>query len=131
MNSLDIQYAVVPELCTCHDKWGVPTHLADLQETYEDLLLSDGKTPGEALKIMGINRMCCRISLLNPPSYFFGYSSNARFRDETKQEENLSGSFQQLNRNRRIIVHGGADVLPNRPLPELPVIRFSDVPRVQ
>lgn len=129
--SLDIQYSIVPELCTCHDKWGVPTHLADLQEVYEDLLLSDGKTPGEALKIMGINRMCCRISLLNPPSYFFGYSSASRFRDETKQEENLNENFRQLNRSRHLIVHGGADVLPNRPLPELPVIRFPEASQTQ
>lgn len=128
--SLDIQYSVVPELCTCHDEWGIPTHLADFQEVYEDLLLSDGKTPGEALKIMGINRMCCRISLLNPPSYFFGYSAAARFRDETKQEENLNENFRQLNRSRRIITHGGADVLPNRPLPELPVIRFPEANQI-
>jgi DNA-directed RNA polymerase subunit N (RpoN/RPB10) len=120
------QYPVVSEICTCHDKWGVPTHLADRQEEFEDLTVIRGMTPGQALKQMDVKRMCCRSGILNPPKFFFGFSSSSRFRDETKQEEHLSTDFQVLNRSKRIIVRGGAKILPIRPLPELPILKTSN-----
>jgi hypothetical protein len=99
------QVPYIQRYCTCTDEFYNPTFLANRQHEYEKFRL-EGDTVFDALQKMGLVRLCCREAVFNPTTLFLNSENERRIRDEIK----------------RFVIDNPdtAEILPKRPLPELP-----------
>jgi len=111
-------FPVIMRYCTCTDSTGSLTPLGHRQQEYEDLIRQNHR-PSEVLDRMGLRRMCCRNTFLNPPHLFLMDANTGRFRDTTGLLNQHTGGF--INRDVVTTINGPI-IEPKKKLPDLPSI---------
>jgi hypothetical protein len=112
------QVPIVQKYCSCFDKFYNPTEIGKRQREYEILRLK-GLSRYEALDTMGLINLCCRESIFNPPMIFLNNENVGRLRDETNILSTTLNTGKLRTKNQETI-KDTPDILPKKPLPELP-----------
>lgn len=76
---MPILVKIITPVCTCGDRLGYR------QKEFEDLV-EEGLAQHEAIKKMGIRKMCCVSKMINCPVSFINDSNSRVYIDETKDE---------------------------------------------
>ena len=113
---MSFQIPIMHHYCVCTDDDFNPTPLGHRQKEYE-LLRMQGLSFYDTMEIMGIKRLCCREKMFNPTFLFLNNADIGRIRDDT----GFLAKKDKIKIVKEKTIKSGEEILPKRPLPELPM----------
>lgn len=87
----ELLYDLPHKLCRCRNKYNKLTNIGRIYREYY-LKIKENKTSVEALKEMGIMKMCCRSRLLNIPIGHMIDRSSGRYFNHEKRDAVVYGT---------------------------------------